>query len=474
MPDNYFDKELQDQLQDYRADYNPADWAAMEHMLDRKWYALPWVRTLAIAALLTGTALTAWVVSTDKPETASEPSLTEQQQVQRDAISQPSDQQQNKININESKEEQTPVTNGSSILNKSAPLVTETNTSAPTTANRQPQQKAEQDQHLMGQTSGDQTTTTQAPDKVGLQVKNRSWQPKEEVKDPLINYPTRPSWADMPEGYVTRSVRVMDPLKPLGIDELIPKDRPVSGGTDALRDYKQHSLRFWIGASCTPALNFISNARFGYQASARLGVDVGKALSLETGLGYTRFSYNEPVTAERQSYYLASDPYFHESTQGDLRYLEIPLRINYNLGDFSRLQPYVAAGVSALITIREDYIFNYQRNPASNVGVATAFDQTTSDTIHLQAFGGTTWASTLQEEKYSNYANIYKPATTDETVQLTPFYLMGQLATGVNYLITPETALNLGINYRFPMSGFGVENRNLHTVGVEVGLKQML
>ena len=167
----------------------------------------------------------------------------------------------------------------------------------------------------------------------------------------------------MPDGYVTRSVRTMDPLKPFGIDAIEPHDRPMSGGTDALQDYKQHSLRFWIGGHVIPAMNVISNARFGFHAGARLGADLGQGVSLETGLGYTRFTYDEPVTADRSGYFLASDPYIQQSTKGDLRYLEIPLRVNYNLGKPGRFQPYVAAGVSGFITISEDYVFNFKRNP---------------------------------------------------------------------------------------------------------------
>jgi hypothetical protein len=443
----------------------------MEQMLDqKKWYTLPWVRTVAVAALITGAALTAWLV-TDNPQTAASPAITEDRTEQQDASSNNDGQAhpgQTNISGQSSEEqvltekEQTPV-----------PEEITAEDSANEVVNEGEEMAAAQQSAKSG---SQQESTPEESGNLGLLVNRVNWQKKETpTEDPLINYPTRSSWAGMPSGYVTRSIRLMEPLERLTIDRLGPYHRPAGGGTDALQEYKQRRFRFWIGATGIPSLNVMTKAKLGYHAGVRVGVDFGQGTSLETGLGYTRFTYDEPVTAERQDYYLSTDLYFHQSTQGDLRYLEVPLRINYNLGDFARIQPYVAVGVSGFLTLTEDYVFNYKRNPnAISSNITPAADNTT-DTVNLQNFGGNSSASTRQMDQTNAYQQFsYKPATTEETVELKPFYLMGQLAVGANYLITPETALNLGINYRFPVSGFGVENRSLHTVGVELGIKHLL
>lgn len=487
MSDNYFDKELQDQLEGYRAEYNPADWAAMEHMLERKkWYMLPWLRTVAVAALVTGAALTTWILldgSSKEEQSLTEQTTRMEEGQLTDPIQSTSENSADEAQFAQIDEEASfESASDNQVFNSSEQaeaLVqhekeTEENTALADAATYP------RDQFQSGSThstsSGNQANQeTVSQPNIGVQMNQVVRDKQASQKDPKIDYSTRPSWAEMPEGYVSRKVRYMEPLEPLTIDWLGPKPRITGGGTDALREYRQHPLRLWIGAVGIPAMNFVSNAKPGFHIGGRLGVDFNQKLSLETGLGYTQFAYDEVVENPAPPAILAQDAYLHRSTKGDLRYLEIPLRINYTLGNPGRLEPYVSAGASMFITLNENYVFRYESNPTYNAPLGT-FNETKQDTLQLENFGGVTTANTvnLDASAGTQFTTTRKPSTTAENVQLEKFYLMGQLAAGVDYLIAPSTTVNVGVNYRFPVSSFGVENRTLHTVGLEIGVKHLL
>lgn len=161
----------------------------------------------------------------------------------------------------------------------------------------------------------------------------------------------------------------------------------------------------------------------GVSGGVLVGIGLPKKFTLRTGAIYTRKNYTLNGDQYEYKYSGAYPQYKLDLVSGYCNMIEIPLNIRYSFSKDKVLNPYVSAGLSTYLMLKEDYRYRFTDG---------------TDTIE-------------RSRKYT---------TTREY----PFGIV-HLSAGITSTITRKIKLSLEPYAKIPVSGIGNGNINLVSVG---------
>lgn len=461
MPDNYIDGLAKDNLGNHEVDFNPGDWDKMEKLLDEKDKKpaglFTWQRMVAAAAL-TGIAvlISIWAFNRNQPVNGISGVDKEPDRIEQKGIVET---------------DQTPT-----LKTESRPLLAESEIGDITGTEINDLNQSE-----IGSENSDQPKYAETVNRseINNPVSEKTSVNNKLIKDPAITIvPVTANVVQEPagEGQIINnsSPTLIDKESALTLVSLKKTDpllaeNPFShrmGLDNQLHKPKKGRQLFWIGTTLTPALNVVDKAKFGFSAGITGGIKISNTFSLETGLLYTRFNYSEnPGNIPVENYIVTN-------TDAQLKYLDIPLILNYTIPVQPRLNVYVSGGLSNFFPIKETYNFSFEANP--NATPPNNLLQDFSSTTTVNTVGAIATPDNLAVQGTTTKNEVYNLSSNDESAGLKAYQAMGQLGSGIEYRLKPGSSVQAGIVYSFPLSGYGVENKKIQSIGLRLGMKFFL
>jgi outer membrane protein with beta-barrel domain len=456
MPDNLFDKQAQDALNNIKVDFNPDDWAKMEALLDKQNPRVPfylnWKFLGVAAALLLLFSIGGYYAFQNL-------------NISNHGISNPIQNANNPENVPEGNMQSKGKMNNSSLeipSMKDEALFSENEVSKSQQDNLktqkiyEPRQSAEIKDDKTG-TSGQWISQTLAgkektitSDKVTL-IEGKDIDPAAKNENPgfdktnlqetvMIDYAlkARPAYslAEIHAGLFDH--------EPLGIEK--PKVR---------------KTLFYMGAQISPSSVVLNRVSTGFEGGFVAGMHIGKVFSIESGIYYTRLNVNQDVSEIQQKYELTN-------IKGKLQYINIPVMAIYSKRISPRMKFFVKGGISNLFTIRESLTYTYIDPPTTGGPVQASSVPLIVNTIYTPAPGLFESFSLDGSLSFNNYAATSSTGTTRR------YQALGRLGAGIEYGIGQRSSFRLSLDYQFPFSGLTVENLKAHVIGLGLGWKQII
>ncbi|MGV3686615.1 MAG: outer membrane beta-barrel protein [Daejeonella sp.] len=156
----------------------------------------------------------------------------------------------------------------------------------------------------------------------------------------------------------------------------IPEDGKSTESSDLLKDTNTRSSgipgRWAISLAASPDLNSVAGVdkgAFGMSVGAGVSYRLGKAISIGTGIYYSRKFYS----ADKTSYRVKEKPFAtwtsrSNSIDADCEVIDVPVNLSLKLINKKQNNVYATAGLSSYIMLSEKYNFKYNKSPAYPTG----------------------------------------------------------------------------------------------------------
>ena len=219
--------------------------------------------------------------------------------------------------------------------------------------------------------------------------------------------------------------------------------------------------RFSAGLSFAPDMNFPDKTRGGFTAGLTAEARISERFALISGINYTEKSYEDTPAKSLSDMITSANPL---KTTATFKMLEVPLLLKYYLGTKSRVKPFVTAGVSNYFPIVENYEVQCTvektiidpNNPYSG-GVITTTENSEFSLVANSYSGGVagdnikSTSSSPTVESLTNY-------------NLKPYLGFINIGGGVRYDITPAVSVQMNPQMKLPVAGIGLEEKMMSTL----------
>lgn len=430
MADNHYMDELARQhLSGYEADFEPADWAAMETMLNKKrnrrgiiW----WPLSGAAAALLVWTALhlqqsTPVATLPVAPEPAANTLPTVPQQ---DAVDAPAQDISTGNNFTISAGNPEPATVPTIIAGGGTSGNTGATAASPGQSGNQPviqEPEVLADSRIVAQ----EYMGGERREEVLAKLSDLTYMEKAGLTTTDLSMPLADNWL-------------------IGSRNLSPK---VSG------------VQWLAGVYGQAELQQVTNLAVGGGQGIWLGMATHSGWQISTGLGTQTMRYDEPGSMD------TIDGRIHLNTRGTLTYLDIPVQVQYLLPLSRRWVAYGGVALHSWHMQRQAYVLNYRDVSTFPTTMASALYEYTIQLSGIPEYASFASSNSILRDFTQNTKEGYVPGG---------IVWATAISGGIGYLLHPRMHLQAGFRYQAPLQHLGIEQKKFRSAGLSATIRYRL
>ncbi len=446
MADNHYMDELARQhLSGYKADFEPADWAAMETMLNKKrnrrgiiW----WPLSGAAAALLVWTALhlqqstpIATLPVAPEPAASILPAVHEQ-----DAVDVPAQDISTGNNFTIS-------------ASNPAPATVPTIIAGGGTSGKVSQQPSAVDG---GGTSGNTGATAASPGQSGNQPV---------IQEPELRGDSRIVVQEYMGGERREEVlAILSDLTYMEKAGLTTTDLSMPLSDNWLigsRNWspKVSGVQWLAGVYGQAELQQVTNLAVGGGQGIWIGMATHSGWQISTGLGTQTMRYDEPGSMD------TIDGRIHLNTRGTLTYLDIPVQVQYLLPLSRRWVAYGGVALHSWHMQRQAYVLNYRDVSTFPTTMASALYEYTIQLSGIPEDASFATSNSILSDFTQNTKEGYVPGG---------IVWATAISGGIGYLLHPRMHLQAGFRYQAPLQPLGIEQKKFRSGGLSATIRYRL
>ncbi len=210
-----------------------------------------------------------------------------------------------------------------------------------------------------------------------------------------------------------------------------------------------HNKRWHLGLSSRPAVQFLESSNISLSNGVLGGIEINDRIAIEGGIFKEKMAYRAQPS---EQFYINEN---HRESQAKFNGISLPMRGSYRIAK-GRIAPFISAGLTAFIPQTGYYVFTFTSNNASSNLSATI----ENDTVKMASNGKLESVQGTANFDASNSSFIDQSKRKN-------LYLLVSGGAGVQYQLNSQLSLQLAANYYQPLDGLGVEKRKVKKADLE-------